>query len=306
LTVLLPLEALSPGTWSLEVELVHEGVRRSAPVTEVDQHGSAARVLSRAGRTLRWTGTSEGVQLVVTTEEPARSPGPVVRRFETGPRRLALEIDAPAGASATLVAPGHTVPGTRDGDQWVFDLVSDPWKLGPRPAPAGLYRLAVEAGGAPLPVGLGDDVLDRLPFVELDEVHRKAVWRQPTGGLALRLDPPLDEDEAGAWAQRRLQERYLAVTEPLDPHLVYFQSFLGQSPTDHPAAIQAELQRILERAGRTGTRMLWGVVDSSMRAPEGADPVLLRSGEWYDALARAAHVVTNIELEPWFTRREGL
>ena len=51
--------------------------------------------------------------------------------------------------------------------------------------------------------------------------------------------------------------------------------------------------------------MLWAVADSSTHVPDGAEPVLLRSREWYDALARAQWVVSCIELEPWFTRREG-
>ncbi len=62
---------------------------------------------------------------------------------------------------------------------------------------------------------------------------------------------------------------------------------------------------MLGERGPAEVRMLWAVQDSSTRVPEGAEPVLLRSREWYDALARAAWVVTNIELEPWFTRREG-
>jgi CDP-glycerol glycerophosphotransferase (TagB/SpsB family) len=33
--------------------------------------------------------------------------------------------------------------------------------------------------------------------------------------------------------------------------------------------------------------------------------VLFRSRAWYDVLARASHVVTNIELERWFRRRPG-
>ena len=54
-----------------------------------------------------------------------------------------------------------------------------------------------------------------------------------------------------------------------------------------------------------GVRMLWCVADFSVRVPEGAEPVLLRSRAWYDAMARAAWIVTNVELEPWFRRREG-
>ena len=51
--------------------------------------------------------------------------------------------------------------------------------------------------------------------------------------------------------------------------------------------------------------VLRAVADSSTQVPEGAEPVLLRQPGWYDALARAQWVVSCIELEPWFTRREG-
>ena len=113
--------------------------------------------------------------------------------------------------------------------------------------------------------------------------------------------PDLTDDEAGPYRQQRLQRRYLEVTEPVDGRLAYFQAFLGQAPTDHPGAIQAALQRVRPK----GVRMLWGVSDSSVQVPEGAEPVLLRSQAWYDAMARAAWIVTNVELEPWFVRREG-
>ena len=304
--VRIPLSALSTGSWQLELEMQHGGVRRTGLVAELEGHGSAARTLSR-----RWPRPAVGrdARRGCSWSSPMNSHraerGAVVRRFETAPGRLLLEVDAPAGATAALIAPGQTVAGTTDGDQWVFELTTDPWKLGPTPAPTGGYRLAVSVDGTELPVTLADEVTDRLPFLELDELHRKAVWRGPRGGLVLRLDPPLSDQEAGPWSQHQLQRSYRAVTEPLDPRLVYFQSFLGQSPTDHPAAIQAELHRVLGERYRHDVRMLWAVQDSSIRVPEGAEPVLLRSREWYDALARAAWVVTNIELDPWFTRREG-
>ena len=170
-----------------------------------------------------------------------------------------------------------------------------------------------------------------------------------------RKHPDLSDDEAGPYRQHLLQRAYTAATDPVDPHLVYFQSFLGQAPTDHPGAIQAALHRAVAGldsarpatsgdsarpadpvlgldsarpattrdsarpatsgdsarpassgdSARPRTRMLWGVADSSVPVPEGAEPVQLRSRAWYDALARAAYVVTNVELEPWFVRRGG-
>ena len=268
----LPLATIATAGWQLEIELDDHGVRR--------------------------TGTVSG-------EIPSEPGGALARRFELVPGQLTVALTAPPGAQPALTAPGQQIEGRADGDQWVFELRTDPWLLGPRPAPTGTYRLVLGVEGSEVPVALSREVADRQPVEVAGEQHRACVLRGPHGELLLRLDPPLDDDEAGPWAQRRLQQDYLEVSEPLDPRLVYFQAFLGQSPTDHPGAIQAELRRVLEAAGRTDVRMLWAVADSSTRVPAGAAPVQLRSREWYDALARAQWVVSCIELEPWFTRREG-
>ena len=301
-----PLSALSFGSWPLELEMQQGGVRRTGRVAELDRHGSAARPLVAGGRSLRWSASGTELQLVIRDGQPKAAPGrAVVRSCHLAPGRVVLEVDLPTGASAALVAPGEVVTGVRDGDRWVFDLVVDPWGLGPTPAPTGAYRLAVTVDGAEVPVTLAGPVDEQVPFSDLDELHRRSVWRGPRGGFVLRLDPPLTDEEAGPYRQHELQRSCLAVTEPLDPGLVYFQSFLGHAPTDHPAAIQAELHRTLQERSRSGVRMLWAVADSAARVPEGAEPVLLRSREWYDALARAKWIVANIELEPWFVRREG-
>lgn len=299
-----PLELLSPGDWALEVDIADRDVRRTGRASEVDEHGSAARVCVADGRTFEWLTTINGLRLRVaeaTDDLDGGRSGIVVRRFEVATGVVTLGLDTPSGATAQLVGPGHTVEGRRQDDAWVFELVTDPWGLGRAPAPTGTYRLSVSVEGTELAVGLADEVVDRLPFSELDGLRRSSVWRGPRGGLLVRLDPDLADDEAGPWAQARLQDGYRAISDRVDPSLVYFQSFLGQAPTDHPAAIQAELRR----RRPDGVRMLWAVADASVAVPEGAESVLLRSWEWYDALARAAYVVTNIELDPWFTRREG-
>ncbi len=300
-----PLAEVTPGVWRVEVEVTDRGVRRSGLVAELDGTGSAAHHFSGDGVALRWDPVPAGVALRVGGAPPPRPTGAVVTGAEVATGELRLRLDAPAGCTVALLATGQRVEGREDGQEWVFALETDPWGLGPTDAPTGGYRLRVDHDGAELPVALADEVAARLPLFALDDRHRTALWRGPHGGLVLRLDPPLGEDEAGPWAQRRLQQDYLAVSEPLDPRLVYFQCFLGQDPSDHPGAIQAELRRALDTAGRRDVRVRWAVADSSVRVPEGAEAVLLRSREWYDVLARAAWVVTCIELDPWFTRREG-
>ena len=101
-------------------------------------------------------------------------------------------------------------------------------------------------------------------------VRRRARVAPEAGAPTGRRHPDLTDDEAGPYRQHLLQREYSAVSEPLDPRLVYFQAFLGQPATDHTGAIQ----EALNRARPDGARMLWGVADSSVAVPEGAEPVL--------------------------------
>ncbi|MEZ5191710.1 MAG: CDP-glycerol glycerophosphotransferase family protein [Nocardioides sp.] len=77
-------------------------------------------------------------------------------------------------------------------------------------------------------------------------------------------------------------------------------SYAGRSATDSPLAIVGEL-----RQRRPDLRIRWGVADHGQWTPPGVEPVLLRSAEWYDVLARAVVVVTNTDMEPWWRRRSS-
>ncbi len=88
--------------------------------------------------------------------------------------------------------------------------------------------------------------------------------------------------------------------EPVDPGLVYLESYAGRSATDSPLAIFRELH-----ARRPDLTAYWGVADHAQWVPDGATPVLVRSREWYHLLARAGCLVVNTDFEPWFRRRAG-
>ena len=117
----IPLAAIGSAPWQLEIELDDRGVRR--------------------------TGTVSG-------ELPSTPDGVLVGRFELAPGQLTIGLTAPPGAQLALTAPGQHVEGTVDGDHWVFDLSTDPWGLGRRPAPTGTYRLVLSVDGAEVPVAL--------------------------------------------------------------------------------------------------------------------------------------------------------
>lgn len=69
--------------------------------------------------------------------------------------------------------------------------------------------------------------------------------------------------------------------------------------TDSPAAVERVLARV-----RPDLRRAY-VVAAGQQAPEGCAGVVVRTPEWYHALATAGAIVTNIDLEPWFRKRPG-
>ena len=162
--------------------------------------------------------------------------------------------------------------------------------------PTGHYRLVV--GGRP--PRMADGLVDRIPVEQVGRHHRLRTMLGPAGGLLLHLGPPLADDELGRHAQARLVEAYAADHRPVDPDVFYFESYVGRSASDSPRDIHDELRR-----RRPGATTYWGVADSSVEAPAGATPVLMRSREWYDVLARAGCLVVNTDVEAWFRRRPG-
>jgi CDP-glycerol glycerophosphotransferase (TagB/SpsB family) len=292
-----PVESLGAGDWQLE--LAWSGtVERTGTVDGVDRHGSAARGPVVAGDVVvGLKEAADGVRLHVGRRTPVAGRA-VVDEVEV--RSDGVHVTAAASA-VVLEGAGMRVDGVPGHHgTWVVPLAHDVWGLGERPLPSGGYRLVVEQHGTRVPPVLAPAVLDRLPEDHRTPAHRVRLQRGDGDGLVVRLDPLLLDDEIGARAQRLLQAAYLAVDEPLEEHLVYFQSFTGQWANDHPLAIQQELRR-----RRPDLQVRWLVADSSATVPEGAEPVLFRSREWYDVLARAGHLVTNIELERWFRRRPG-
>ena len=172
-------------------------------------------------------------------------------------------------------------------------LTVDPWGLGERPLPLGDYEVRLDGRE----VLLADD-LAAARVEHVGDRHRLVVRASAHGTARLVLEDLRGPDEVGPGAQHRLQVEYAAATDPVDPTLAYFQSYTGQRPTDSPLAVFESLRR-----QRPDIRVRWGVDDPGVPVPEGAEPVLFRSREWYDTLARAGWIVTNIEMERWFRRR---
>ena len=162
--------------------------------------------------------------------------------------------------------------------------------------PTGHYRVVAPAGNPTVT----DSLAGLLPVEEVGPRHRLRAHLGPFGGLVARLGPPLTDDELGPYAQERLVASYAGSEREVDPGLLYFESYAGRSATDSPLAIHQEL-----RARRPDLTTYWGILDHGQTVPEGATPVLLRSRQWFDVLARAGCLVVNTDVEAWFRRRPG-
>ncbi|MCW2786891.1 MAG: hypothetical protein JWP74_3408 [Marmoricola sp.] len=301
----IPLAELSVGSWQIVLDWSDGALRRSGPVTELAAQGSAGRgpLVLPDDRTVRLLARHGHLALVVAEGIPVGAPEPTLSRIETVDG--ALRVTVPGTVDRVwLEGQGVRVEG-RPGTAgfWTVPLSADAWGLGERPLVSGGYRLRLERGGQRVPVVVSDLVTDLLPLLVHTEEHRIQVLAAPEG-VVVRLEPLLAEDEIGVRAQRRLRAAYGAIEDRLDDRLVYFQSFTGEWAGDHPRAIHDELVRRLGDR-RTDLDLRWLVADAAAPVPPGARPVLFRSREWSDVLARASYLVTNIELERWFRRREG-
>ncbi|MCW2794225.1 MAG: hypothetical protein JWO76_3323, partial [Nocardioides sp.] len=276
----------------------------------------------------RWAGRRFQRAAAVRVRLPGDQPAALLLAVSAGEVVRTGRVSVPAGRPAPAEAP-VVVSGLRlDGTALVVTATGDLDRLrllGPggravdieldRSAPGCVrIELRTEAFGTPTWLGPGphrlvtdrgnvavaEQLRDRLPLDLLGERHRLRPHLGPLGGLVLGIGPPLADDELGPWAQERLREAYASATAPVDPDLFYFESYAGRTATDSPLAILEELRR-----RRPDLTAYWGIADHSQRAPEGATPVLLRSRQWYDVLARAGCLVVNTDVEAWFRRRPG-
>jgi CDP-glycerol glycerophosphotransferase (TagB/SpsB family) len=297
------------GRWHLELSLAVGGLELTTTVTDRDERSSAAVLAQVTTKACLAFDRLLGVHVLVgEAATPAREDlgAPEVTDVEVGDE-LVLRGTSRSPAAFELVQGDRRVAAdveTKPDGSFTatFQLTEDPWGLGPRPLPAGTWQVVWLAGGRagqravdlPVPAALAERTPIELPL----GVYRPSVLRGRAGQLLVRLQPPLRDDELGPHAQQRLRSAYALEARPTDPGLVLFNCYAGTGATDSPRAIFEELQ-----ARHPELRCLWAVADRSVVAPPGAEPVLLRSREWYAALAGAGLVVTNVEMDRFFRTR---
>ena len=299
------------GPWTVAFTLGPGDASDSAPFAERDQHGSAGFLVPGPGVRPVWSETNGLVLHPGSEPGPAPSPPVVATSVEVDPVAATLLVRGRAGSgrpSFELRGPRQSVVTdvAWQGDSFTatVPLLAPDWYGDPRPLVTGTYRLLAQSGdGTPVEVALAPSCLETLGhWVRGDQFHAR-VERTRAGGVRLRIDPPLRDDERGAFAQMQLRRGYHAmppVAERTGPAVGYYECYYGVSATDSARAIHDELVR-----REPGVRQVWGVADLSVPVPPGSEAVLRHSREWWEVLGSAAYLTFNAGLPAGLVRRPG-
>ena len=208
--------------------------------------------------------------------------------------------------SAVLTVPVHTVErltgGLGDEDRYrlTFPARARMWgSERERPLPSATYSVVAGPHEHLLSCGVSAGLMETMPIEDLTETHGVTLARRPgSDQLTIELRAPLTDAERGPGAQRRLAQWYQDV-ELASRDQVFFQCYRGEFSTDSQRAIHEELHR---RGAPLG--LVWGVHDLSVDLPEGAQPVLMGSRKWYEAIAASMYLCNNNDFDRFFRRRE--
>jgi CDP-glycerol glycerophosphotransferase (TagB/SpsB family) len=320
-----PLRARGGGPWTVVFRLDRDDETEDGPLVgpfvSRDLHASAGSLPSGGavdGIDLRldWT---EGNGLVihhedeVTEQSDVTAPvlaesvtadpdaGTLVVTGTTAASSLALEL---RGQRRTVSAGPVTAESGRF--EVTVPLLAPDWYGDERPLLSGLYFLhAVLDDGTSVEVAMTPGCVTEVGALQQGERFHVRVERTRSDAVRLRIDPPLRDDERGAFAQMQLRRDYRAmppVTErgDLSPSTLLYECYYGVSCTDSARAIHDELVR-----RRAPARHVWGVADLSVPVPAGAEAVLRHSREWWQALGSATHLTFNAGLPAGLVRRPG-
>ncbi|MFF4163612.1 CDP-glycerol glycerophosphotransferase family protein [Streptomyces sp. NPDC001741] len=144
------------------------------------------------------------------------------------------------------------------------------------------------------PVRVGAVFAARLPMAAAGARFR--LDRRHGDRLILHCAPALGDAERSAYRQARLRTAHYPAQRKLPLRDAVLCTGEGS-----PRAVHAELVR-----RSTGAEQLWvtdGSAGGAGRVPSTAVPVVAHGTAWYEALARARHIVAAGPLPAWFERR---
>lgn len=234
----------------------------------------------------------------VTAPRPAIAPTVTIDAISLDADALTLTGSSTVGIAALeLVGARQVLPSTVSGDgpdgrfRAVIPLVVERWARGGLAPVSGSYRLRVTpADGARASTRA---TVTAAPVAGIQTALMRVDVAADAGGIVVTIAPPLDDDERGRGAQRRLEAGYRRA-RPQPENAVMFESFYAQTASCNPLALDRAIAERLPEVTR-----YWSVVDHSVAVPEGAIAVVEGSREWWRVRGAARLIVVN----DWMRKR---
>ena len=194
------------------------------------------------------------------------------------------------------------VPVTRKDDRFSVEvpLVADRGRFGELPLPAARYWLVASGEQEQNTAVVVDrSISRRLPLLVATDRFEGRLTRTGWGRLELSLLTPRGEDTRGKAAQHALQE-WSATLVPERQEGLLVRSYFGETATDNGLGVLTELRR---RGSELPVR--WAVKDYSVPLPDGAEPVIHGSREWYRLLRTSRYYLDNMFQPIFHTKPAG-
>ncbi len=181
------------------------------------------------------------------------------------------------------------------------------WSTLPLPLPCGVYLVQAayrtptqdpDARDRRRTLRADRALVDRIPFEDAE--HDVRVGLDPRSKLWVELKPQLPQGTESPYHQGRLQrDVYAPARRGARDRAVLFEAFKGQYAACNPLAICRELQH-----RGTDLRLYWSVTDLSVPVPEGTEPLVRLSEQWYRALGSSKYLVNNNNWPKLFSKAD--
>ncbi|GAB1823111.1 CDP-glycerol glycerophosphotransferase family protein [Herbidospora sp. RD11066] len=162
------------------------------------------------------------------------------------------------------------------------------------PARVGVWRLR-KVDGTPLRLRVGVS-----PSPRRIGVHRVSFRTELEGEVLVVVQPALEDDERGRFAERRLRGTVRHFKKGGLRETVVFDAYGGRLASCNPRAIFDEM-----RTRNLPLEYVWVTRDGSFDTPEDSRVVLHGSKEHEHALATARYLVGNRTQPHWYTKPPG-
>jgi CDP-glycerol glycerophosphotransferase len=246
-----------------------------------------------------------------------RPPRPVIESHSWDTEgRLLLEgsYQDPASVSLALVlrlldgADSYLAGCSRDGTRFTAAVPVNAMPTFGQPLPLrdGQWEILARAGEAPG----GTLTTVAYDHARLAEVSHKKVaageklYSFTTAGYdtpMITAEPRLRLSEQGNFNRRVLRRALYPIQARCSLwDAVLFSSWNGKQCTDNPLGIAEELRRRGDQR-----EQIWVVNDYCAAVPPGSRVVLTGTEEYFEALARCRHVISNDDMPDYFRKREG-